>query len=170
MDRNGGYRHNNYNVIYDKACDIATNIKNQLQQPNQLPPHSNLLLENEHGLNMFETYALIQFTSPNSNKGGHIVVGDPEFMQRNMQYPDLNGNNLHMFCSIDAFNGYFMDMSVNSLEEVLEVLEFCQQLLDYQPDEDELNFVRVPNHMLNHLFVPERLRQRNLRENNMNMN
>jgi len=169
MDRNSEYWHNNYDVMYDRACKIATDIKNQLQQPNKLPQHSNLMLENEYDINLFEASTMIEFTSPISNRKGQIIIEDPEFMQRNIEYSDLNETHLDVFCMIDAYNGYFMNITVNSLEEVLAVLEFCQQILDCQPDEDELQFVNIPSHILNHLFGPDRLGDRNLRKYNMNI-
>jgi hypothetical protein len=168
MDRNGGYRHYNYNVLYNEACDLAVNIKNQLQQPNQLPQHCNLVLQNNGQMNQFETYAHIEFTTPRSNHTGYVLVGHSEFMQRNIENPDLNGY-IHMSCSVDAFNGYFMEISVNTLEDIFSVVEFCQNLLDYQPD-GELDFVRIPNHMLNHWCIPEHLRNRHLQLQNLNEN
>jgi hypothetical protein len=164
MDHINGNQ-NNYKAMYDKACNLAINIKNQLQLPNQLPPHCNLVLDNDYDFHLFETYAIITFKNPQSNREGQVIVGDPEFSQKDFRFPNLNGS-LHLFCMIDAFNGYFMRITVDSIEEVLSIVEFCQQLLEHQPDENELAFVRVPPHMMNHWCIPESLRQRNLRERN----
>ena len=152
-------RNNNNNYLYNNAVNHAIEIKNQLQNPNQLPPHCTLVLHNEH-LNQFETCVMIEFTHPHSNHTGHVLVGYPEHMTQNNEYPILNGY-VHMLCSIDAFNGYFMEITVNSLAEMLGVVALCQNLLEYQPEQRNLEFVRVPQHLNNHWAVPQYLRERN---------
>ena len=161
MDHNEDPR-NNYN-IHDKARNLAISIKNQLQLPNQLPQHCRLIdPENYRHLYNFEKNVYIDFTTPHSNHKGAAIIFHPESLNKYVANLDLNGY-VHMLCTINAFNGYFMELTVNSREDMLEVLEFCQLLLEYQPDEDELDFVRIPDHMQNHWCVEESRRQRHIR-------
>ena len=163
MDIIGANRHNNNeNDIYNNAVNIAIHIKNQLQLPNQLPPHCNLVLHNEN-LVRFETLVLIEFTNPHSNHTGHILIGDAAYMARNDAVP--NNGYVYMLCSISAFNGYFMEITVNNLVEMLEVVAFCQNLLEYQPDEQFIEYVHIPEHLLNHWCVPQHLRRLNANAN-----
>ena len=136
-------RNNNNNAV-----NFAIHLQNTLNQT-PLPPHCTLLLRNQ---NIDERSVIIEFVHPHSDHTGHVVLTKP------------NGNEygFQMMCSIDRYNGYFIEMTVNSLPEVLVVIAFSQHLLQYQPDQDLLDFVRVPNHLLDHLCVSENLRERNL--------
>jgi hypothetical protein len=167
-----------YNANYRDAVDRATNVKEhilelireqeqeQYQEQNQehrrFPQHCRLELENEWGdINNFEAFVCIRFTSPHSASGGWVMAGHPAHFQPRNPNVDKNGF-LHIECSLDAINGgFFMDISVNNIDEMLTILEFCQNLLAYQP-EGMIDFVRIPPHMMDRWFVPEYLRQRNL--------
>ncbi len=141
-------RNNNNNNNYYNAVNFAVHLQNTLYQT-PLPPHCSLLLRNQ---NIDERSVIIEFVHPHSDHTGHVVLTKP------------NGNEygFKMMCSIDRYNGYFIEMTVNSLPEVLVVIAFSQHLLQYQPEQDRLEFVRIPNHLLDHWCVPANLRQRNL--------
>ena len=165
MQRIGANRRNNNNNqnLYNNAVNSAIEIKNLLQHQNQLPPHCNLVLHNEH-LNQFETCVLIEFTNPNSNHTGHVLIGDAAYMTRNDAVPD--NRYVHMMCSIHAFNGYFLEITVDNFLEMIDVIAFCQNLLEYQPENERIiDYVRVPPHLLNHRYVRPHLRQLNMNAN-----
>jgi hypothetical protein len=166
MHHIGANRLNNNNNLYYNAVNLAIYIKNQLQNPNQLPLYCNLVLNNEH-VNQLQTTVMIEFTLPGSNHKGHVMVGLPAQMTQNYAVPILNGY-VHMLCAIDALNGYFMKITVNNFNEMLSIIEFCQNLLEHQPLQQEIDYVRLPPHMLNYWFVPNYLRALNMNENNNN--
>ena len=152
MDIIGANRHNNNkNDLYKKAVNSATEIKNLLQ----LPPHCNLVLHNKN-LIQFETRVLIEFTNPHSNYRGSVLIEDVEHMMQNDAVPD-NGY-VCMLCFIEPINGYFMEITVNNLTEMLEVVVFYQNLLEYQPEEQFIEHeleqnnasVYIPEHLLNY--------------------
>jgi hypothetical protein len=139
-------RDNNYN--YNNAVNFAIQLQNTLSQLN-LPPHCTLVPRNQN----MERCVIIDFVHPHSDHTGHVMLMKPD---------GNDENGFKVLCSIDSYNGYFIDMTVNSLVEALGVIAFCQNLLQYQPEQDQLDFVRVPNHLLNHWCVPVHLRERNL--------
>jgi hypothetical protein len=117
-----------------------------------LPPHCtlpsrNLLQPSAKGC------VIIDFVHPYSNHIGCVLLMKPN---------EDDEDGIKMMCSIDRYNGYFIEITVNSVEEVLEVTAFCQNLLQYQPNQDELEFVRVPRHLLDHWCIPAYLLERNL--------
>jgi hypothetical protein len=71
-----------------------------------------------------------------------------------------------MLGCIDRFNGYIMEICVENIDQLFEIIDFCQQLLPYQPIVDDLDYVRVPNHLMDHWCVPPHLRQLNNFEQN----
>jgi hypothetical protein len=131
--------------------NFAINLQNILSQT-PLPPYCTLVSRN-----LMQPSAkgcvIIDFVNPNSKHTGYVVLSKPD---------GDDENEIDVFSSIDRFNGYFIELTVESLEEAHEVIEFSQHLLQYQPDQDLLDFVRVPNHLLDHWCVSENLRERNL--------
>jgi hypothetical protein len=117
-----------------------------------LPPHCTLLSPN-----LLQPSAkgcvIIDLVHPYSNHIGCVLLMKPN---------ENEENGFKMMCSIDRYNGYFIERTVNSVEEVLEVTAFCQNLLQYQPEQDELEFVRIPQHLLGHWCIPAYLLERNL--------
>jgi hypothetical protein len=67
----------------------------------------------------------------------------------------------HVLCAIDRFNWYFIDITVDNLEQLFGVVAFCQNILQYQPESDELDYIIVPPHLLNHWCVSQQLRIQN---------
>ena len=161
MDRIGANRHNNNNnELYNNAVNCALEIENNIQ--NFLPQHCTLIL-NEN-INQDETCVLITFTNPHSNHTGRVLIGEAAYMARNEGVPD-NGY-VHMLCSIDAFNGYFLQITVDNFLEMIDVIAFCQNLLEYQPEnEQRIDYIRVPLHLLNHRYIQPNLRQLNMNAN-----
>ena len=131
--------------------NFAINLQNILSQT-PLPPYCTLVSRN-----LMQPSAkgcvIIDFVNPNSKHTGYVVLSKPD---------GDDENEIDVFSSIDRFNGYFIELTAESLEDVIDVIEFSQHLLQYQPDQDLLDFVRVPNHLLDHWCVSENLRERNL--------
>lgn len=145
-------RHNNQ--IYINAVIVANNLKYTLINQNILPPNCSLMMRPQ--VTIPDTNIFITFNNPESNHTGHVMIS---------QLIDIDTpvDGLHMLCAVDSFNGYFIEITVLNVEEMLEVIEFCQTILAYQPNNQRfLEFVRVPNHMLNHWCVPLHVRQQNI--------
>ena len=139
--------------LHNNAINVSSNIKIQIIEGNLLPPHCTLEpTEN--------TYIIICFTHPNCNTVGYVIFGEPKYF---LADNDAEGF-VHMFCAIDSYDGYMNKLTVNSMEELMDVIVFCQSLLQYQPNVQHLDFIRVPQYMLNHRAVPNHLRLRNLEE------
>lgn len=58
---------------------------------------------------------------------GYVVIGN------------LNDNGfVRISCRIDRLNEYVTQLYVNTIDQIFEIIQFCQQLLIHQPDEDKL--------------------------------
>ncbi len=145
-------RHTNYRY----AVIFATNITYMLSDDNILPPHCTLDINNPY-INEPETKVIIDFFHPRSNHIGKIIIGYPFYMNSNNA-----GGFAHMLCGINSHNDYFLQITVDNINELLGVIAFCQNILQYQPEELHLNFVRIPLYLLNHWCVSPELRNVNL--------
>jgi hypothetical protein len=153
---------NVYNNALNNSRILSNNIKNRFlaMPPNHFPQHCELIIDAPELMDIpnLEAFVYFRISSPHSRHSGWIMVGHPELMQ--MRHED---GNIHMKCQINAHNGdYIMEINIENFEEMLIVLEYCQNLLDYQPA-GMFNYVRVPPHMRDLWFIPESLlRQQHL--------
>jgi hypothetical protein len=143
--RNAQETHNN-------AVNFAIYL-HELISNNHLPPHTTLRplvpnLDENSAENV-----LIDFVHPHSNHIGYIAMFLPNENERGF---------VSMLCAINAHNGYFIEITVDTINEVYGVIAFCQNILQYQPDTEMLNYVRIPNHLLNHWCVTPLMRYANL--------
>ena len=102
-----------------------------------LPDEFTLLPSDENQLAV-----IVEFSCPIKNTGGQTLI----------LLPNEQGI-MRILSSLDRFNGYFIDVNAHNLEQIIEIIQFTQELLLYQPDEDDLENVRVPNHMLDHWCI-----------------
>jgi hypothetical protein len=97
-----------------------------------------LMIENQNN-----KYADIVLSDPNWTNGGRIV--------------GRNGF-AYMMCGVSNFNGFFMELVVDDVNSFLQVLAFCHQVFEYQQNNEELDFSRMPPNLLNQWFVPDHVR------------
>ena len=132
----------------NNALNVCRNVQQQIIQENLLPPHFHL--EENNGPSI-----AITFTQPNCNATGDILLGEPKFFLR-----DENAEGfIHMECHIR--NKKTVKITVENFEELLEMLQFCQSLLPFQPEVDYLRYSVIPLHLLNHRGIPNEVRNFN---------
>ncbi len=136
------------------AINYAINLQNTLEET-ILPNHCYLDQYPNRNTND-PTSVHVYFHDPNTPCDGYIEISDPSY--------NNNGNIIPMHgfakirCSIRNYNGYFMELVVYNMNELLQVMQFCQQLLshqlvdDYNPD-IELEIVYIPQNMMTHWFM-----------------
>jgi hypothetical protein len=164
MNLVGDQNYNNNN-IYNNSVNRIIEIKNQLYQ-NQLPPHCNLM-NNDLPFDHYKTMTAIRFTNPHSNYKGFVIIGHPEFMPLKYAVPIVNGY-IHIMCYINKYAGLvIMQVTVYSLAEMIDVIAFFQNILEYQLEQHNMGYLRIPQHLLNHWCIPPYLRDRNVRANNI---
>lgn len=139
-----------------EIINFAINLQNTITQF-PLPPHCTLLPRQD----IYDSSVIIEFVHPGSNRTGSAIMYKPT-----MENGYYGEGFIEMMCSIDGFNGYYIEMMVNSVYEMFEVIQFSQQLLQYQPNTTQLEYVHVPLHLLNHWCVQPRLRALNLEMQN----
>ncbi len=148
-------RINRNNQNYNNAIIFATNMKYTLINQNILPSYCSLMLHS-HGEHP-DANVVISLNHLESNYNGYVIIS---------QLIDINtpvDGFVRMLCTIDSYNGNFIEITVNNMEEMLDVIQFCQNILVYQPpNQHNLEFIRVPNHLLNHWCVPLHVQQQNI--------
>ena len=93
-------------------------------------------------IDFHQTVIIVEFSCPITNTAGQTVI----------LLPNEQGI-MKVLSSPDRFNGYFIDVDAHNIEQIIDVIQFSQELLRYQPDEDDLEHVQVPNHMLDHWCI-----------------
>ena len=146
--------HQNYRIECTNAVNFSISLYNTLQQ-NVIRMPANCVLEQRPNNRRI---LAVSFTCDNGHTG-HIVLGDPNWTNGGIVQPQIGY--VTMLCSIDRFNGYFMEICVENIDQMFEIIDFCQQLLPFQPDVVDLDYVRIPNHLLDHWCVTPRLRALN---------
>ena len=141
------------------AVIFSTRLYSTLEQyGNRFP--ANCVLEQRQDNNT--TFVAVTFTCDNGH-AGHIILEDPNFTNGRAAHAQPRIGYVSMSCSIDLSNGYFLELCVENIGQMFEVIEFCQQLLQYQPDIDTdieyLEYVRVPILLQDHWCVTPRLRE-----------
>ena len=148
-----------YNLPNNNNLNNALNFAIELRQTianNQLPPHCNMLPIQPFQNGESAKYVIIAFTHPQTNHTGHVLLS--------LSNENEEGQ-IHIMCAIDRFNGFFNEINVNSYTEMYQVISFCQHILQFQPDNDnnvELNYIRIPNPLLDHWCVSPHMRHVNL--------
>jgi hypothetical protein len=146
------------NNHFNNAINFSHNVQLEIIEHNLLPPYCNL--EENNG-----PYVLITFMHPNSNTSGYIFMGEPKYFMGNENAEGF----IHILCSIDNYDSFIVEITVDNIDEMIDIIIFCQSLLQYQPDVPNLDFARIPLDILNHRGIPNYLRILNL-EANRNIN
>jgi hypothetical protein len=147
------YNNSNYSKFFSHAVNFAIELQETIQNDNRLPANCTLSPRN-----VASGYVIqIEYNHPGSSHTGKIMITIPH----DLDY-DIATGFVKMHCNIDAHSRFFLELMVNSLDEMYDVISFCQNLLQYQPDESYLHYVRVPSHLLNHWCVSPMLRYLNL--------
>ena len=85
---------------------------------------------------------IVNFSCPITNTTGQTLI----------LLPNEQGM-MTILSGPSRFDGYFIDVNAHNIEQIIDIIQFSQELLRYQPDEDDLEHVRVPNHMLDHWCI-----------------
>jgi len=150
----------NYANFYTNAVNFSIQLHNTIQNY-PLPIHCTLRPRVQNADNDADNYHIhIDFSDPNSIFNGTISISIP---YETYEFTIEEGY-VHMMCMLNAHNGIFLEITVNSLDEMYDVIAFCQNILQYQPNNEanDLEYVRVPHDLLDYWCVSDLLRELNL--------
>ena len=102
------------------------------------------------------TCIVIDITPGNNGVSGLIVLEDP--LCTNGGQNEGQEGFAYVMCSISNYNAYFMELVVQNISAFIEVLTFCQQVAEYQHDNEHADVLHVPQHLVNQWFIPEHAR------------
>ncbi len=131
---------------YNQQCVNAVILHRIIQNQNRLPSFCLLQsLETLSEISMSHT-VIINVYNPNSYHHCHVVLMVTDYGQ------------IEIHCSINGYVGNFLEISVNTILEVFELVQFCQDLLREQPHINNLTYIRIPPNLLDHWCVSPALR------------
>ena len=134
----------NTNIIINFAADMKKKITND---EIVLPPHCSLTLNkkrNEHP----DCFVKIKIEHPDSNCIGHVQFWQATDGENNV----IADKFALMFFSFDDYT-FFADGCADTLENLLEFISFCQNILQYQTMEDGVLKIHIPEHLAAHPFL-----------------
>ncbi len=99
-------------------------------------------------------HIFIDVVNNNSIHTGQIILYKPEEGERGY---------VTIMSSIASYSGYFNLITVDTFAEMITVIMFTQRILQFQPNNNRLEYVHIPYNMLNHWCVSPMLRNANLR-------
>lgn len=150
------------NVIFNSQVEFALFFQSFLETDNRIPLGCTLVPYNRIAVGSdvlgFENVVLVDFNHPGVNVHGRICLSSPLYSVDTF---------VKMRCSINMFNGYFLEINVANADEMYEVMAFCQSLLQVQPQPPAgygLDYVRIPEHLIDHRFVSSEWRYVNLNQ------
>jgi hypothetical protein len=139
---------NNLHTSYNNTILLHQTIQND----NRLPQNCTLRGSGRVRRSERQTHFItIDFEHTQSDQVGVIMISVPNGM-----------NDFEMMCCINSHNGYFMEITVNTMDDVYDVIHMCQYILQFQPNNIHLDYVRVPNNYLHYWWIPNYLREVNL--------
>ena len=152
-------------IFHAQSVLFARELQHFLEADNRIPHGCRLIPYNgpslrDHGRN-YGHYVLVEFEHQRVNDMVGSIV---------LELPVPYGSIVHMRCSINQYNGCFLRRTVDSIEAMYEVMEFCYQVMQAQPeprpdDDYGLDYLRIPEGLspLFQLFVSEEWREENAR-------
>lgn len=138
---------------YNHYCRYAGILHGVIQNLNMLPSFCMLqTLETLNEIGMSHT-VIISVSNPHAYHHGHVVL----------VVPDNNTNDIiDIHCSINGYVGNFLEISVNRISQVFEVVQFCKELLSYQAHINDLTYIYIPPHLLDHWCVSPTMRHQSI--------
>jgi hypothetical protein len=139
------------NNEYINSINYSIVTHNQLlQNLRYLPVGCTIRPHEENATNI-----VIDIEPGDNGVSGFIVLIDP--LWTNGGRFNINGQEgfAYVMCGISNFNGYFMELVIQNISALIEILTFCQQVMEYQHDNEDVDVMRVPQHLVNQWFIPD---------------
>jgi hypothetical protein len=93
---------------------------------------------------------------PNGIVTGHIMVLVNSTPGVYLEDQMVTTDYATLSCSVDNFNGYFAEIVVQNMDELLQMVNMVCDTVQAQPQRQFLDAVVVPENWIQHRLVPER--------------
>ncbi len=104
---------------------------------------------------------VIDIHSKHRTTTGILIINDERYTFRGTR--EIINCVYYVQCFINNYNGCFFLAALNNMDEILEILRFMKEVVDYEPnDAVDLDYVRIPQNLLNKWFIDQHLRDLNL--------
>ena len=130
------------------AINFANQLHNTIMNDTRLPSNCTLM-----PLNGYESI-MLEINHPNSNHIAYVMIMLP--------YNEYSGGFVDIMCSMSCYGHYFIEITIDTIEEMFSIISLCQNILPYQPDVENLDYVRIPNNLLNNIHLPHQLQNLNV--------
>ncbi len=103
---------------------------------------------------------IIEIHSATRSTYGILTIHDERYTSRGTR--ERVNTIYYVQCIINNYNDDFILAGLNNLDEILEMLRFMKEVVEYEPNETyDLDYVRIPGNLLNKWFISTRLRELN---------
>ncbi len=137
----------NKTIINNYATDMKKKITN-----NEiiLPPYCSLTtFKNPYSYEKPEMEVKIKCVHPNSNTIGYVTF----WQAMDVDYNPNPDKFCEMVFSLECFQNFFAIGEADSLEQLLEFIVFCQDILQFQTTGDNKLEIHIPKHLEDHPFL-----------------
>jgi hypothetical protein len=99
------------------------------------------------------TDIIFDLCSQNRITTGLLVINDGRYTNRGSR---ISINTIYYVqCIVDNFNGTFLLIGVDTLDEIIDILKFMHEVIEYEHNEVfDLDYVRIPQNLLNKWYIP----------------
>ncbi len=142
-----------YDNEHNDAIKFAIRVRKQMKKIKKYYPNRCVLREKNRTP---PVYIIFDIFSENGKIHGILSINDSRFSNREIQ--ERIDTIYYVECYINNYNNYFLIVGVNTIEDILDLLTFLKEVVDYEPNHiDHLDYVRIPPNLMNKWFIPSSL-------------
>ena len=105
---------------------------------------------------------IIDITCPVTNRTSSVEIVSLDYTYGGMIPPRVHTyGNMFISCFINGYDGPFLELSMASLNEILNIVHFCLSILRYQGYQEILEDIYIPVYLRNLWYISNRLRENN---------
>jgi hypothetical protein len=149
--------HDHYNGRIE-AIEFARQFHNLLRMHRDRFPYNCVLWDIDE---QFPTDVIFEVSAENTNVNALLSISSGRYTDNGYR-PHAN-TLLHISCRLNNYNGSFFEAGINTFEDILDVLRVLRQIVeDTRNNVNDLDYVRIPENLLNRRYISEELRQLNM--------
>ncbi len=140
-----------YDNETNEAIEFAIHARNELIDIERYYPKNCVLRE----LNRTNPGDIIfDIQSENNNTSGILTINDGRYTRRGQI---VTVNTVYCVeCLINNYNGVFLLVGVNTINEILDLVRFLKEVVDYEYNNQYyLDYVSIPPNLLNKWFISD---------------
>ena len=149
---------NNYNNESNEAIEFAIHYHNILMMYELSFPYNCVLRARDL---QFPTEIIFDISADDTEVNAILCISDGQYSNNGIR--QRTNTLFYISCILNNYNGDFIVIETNNINDVLDILRFLRQVVeDNRNDVYDLDYVRIPENMLNWWFISNDLRELNI--------